>query len=250
MNRLAVLLAASWVGTGCVVHDTCDVHTVWVGWSSFVRATQTGYETSTACFSDFTQMQVYLDEDLANPSTANCTDNVAGFAGVLTGVHTIRVDGLSNGSSGVPSGVPLVRDVVSVDISDVCADQVVDTQPGESVVNLSYAVPGGVCVPGSVMWFKVEDGYTGETIAEQDETSPNPSDPNFACSTQTPVVSFILPGQSTFTLERLEEAVPGAGTPVQSGYCTATDFDTTTGVDTRVPAAGALPLADGVVCPL
>lgn len=236
MNRLSIILAAGLLGTGCVSGgDTCDAHRVWISWNSFVVATDDGYATTSSC-GGISQIDVYVDGD-TTPISAYCADDAVAV-NLLTGGHSVRVDALDG------DGYPILRDELGFRISDSCADQVVDTQPGEGWVTINYDFGGGACVDGgSYMWFNVFDEIAGVSIAGVNGSSPNKA--QYACNVSAQP-GFISPGfalpAGDYTLDWIQEMYYADGAYHVSGaHCAPTAFSVNSGVDTSVPT---LHLAD------
>jgi hypothetical protein len=224
MNRRFVLLAASMLATGCVSSDSCDLHTVFVAWPSFVRATSTGYLTTSSC-QDVARVDVFVD-DATTPISANCTDDVV-VVSLLTGGHRATVEAIGT------DGFPLLRDAVSFTITDSCVDQQVNTQPGEGVVTVNYDFGGPACVAGSVIWFNVHDDVANVDIAGVNGASGNPA--RYACNASH-LPAFALPAGS-YTLDYMEEAFFTSGAyEVSAAYCRPTTFSVDSGIDTSTPS--------------
>lgn len=225
MNRIYVLVAAAALASGCISSgDTCDAHTVWIGWPSFVRATGTGYITTSSC-QDIAGIDVFVD-DATTAVQADCADDEVPVS-LLTGGHRVTVEAVD------ADGFPLLRDAVSFSISDTCADQVVDTQPGEGVVTLNYDLGGEACVAGSVIWFNVHDDVANVDIAGVNGASSSPA--RYACNASF-VPPFTLPA-GDYTLDWMEEAFFSSGAyHVSAAYCTPTTFSVNSGIDTSTPS--------------
>ncbi len=222
-RSLIALVAVSMLGTGCIVHDTCDSHTVWIEWTGFTRAVSGGYQTTVGtCFSDFAEMHVFVDSDTSG-FTAPCSDGSIPFT-LPTGSHRAIVEAVDT------AGTPLARDEVSFYVSDSCSDQTVNTYPGESVVTLDYTVPAGTC-SGSFLWFKVDDALAGP-IAEVDEKSSLSDQERYHCGDP---IQIILPA-GDLSLDRIEQVTfPTADTfSVESRICGGPSFHATSGVDELV----------------
>jgi hypothetical protein len=231
MKQTFVFLAAGLLGTGCVVSDHCHTHTVWVGWSSFVRATPSGYGTTASC-AGISRIDVYVD-GAQSPASAYCSDNEVAVD-LQSGAHTATVEAIGT------DNYPLLRDQVSFTVFDSCANQSVDTQPSEGVVTLNYDFGGSDCVQGgSYIWFNVYDEIAGLDIAGVNGNSPNPA--VYACNASF-VPPFALPA-GDYTLDWMEEVYyAGGGTyNVSAAHCTPTYFTVTSGVNESVPS---VPLSD------
>lgn len=234
MKRLLVLAALSTIGTGCVVHDTCDARTVSIGWPSFKLAN--GTVTSSCATAQVSQVKVFIDN--APVGTLACTDGGVNVTGVLNdGDHVFDVEALD-----VNTGNIALRDSFTVGNSN-CNAQVVDTQPSEGTFVLDYSFSPDVCTSAtdSFIWFSIHDDISGDTIAVNSGNTPRAYTCGNGSTTPVPI-SFPL-ASGSYTLQRTEEVVyPG---PVQAaGNCNATGFDMSGGTQTRVQ----VPLTDNVAC--
>jgi hypothetical protein len=228
MNRLFVLLAAGLLGSGCIVSsDVCDASTVWISWPSFVRATSTGYTTTTAC-SGIDGVDVYVDGG-STPYSAACLDDAVGLW-LDSGSHWATVEALDG------NGFPILRDEISFTVSDSCGDQIVDTQPGEGVVTVNYDFDGAACTAGgSYMWFNVHDDVANVDIAGVDHLSDDPA--KYACNVGGGGVGylsppFVLPA-GAYTLDWMEEVYYSSGAyHVAANHCSPSTFSVDSGIDT------------------
>lgn len=226
MRRLALLLAAaSFAGTGCVVSDTCDGGTLTVEWPSFLLAN--GDVTSSCTAAGVSYVDVYLD---GKPVQArfSCADGGAVIAGVQSTSQLVTVEALD------ASGAIVLRDEQQVG-TDRCGDRLARFQPAEGALTLDYHfTPSDVCTAGaSYIWFSVYDEIVGDVAARADESANTTL---YSCSTAAsyplPVpITFRLPAGS-YTLERIEEAVPSGGVYVVNGsYCSPIRFPVAGGAE-------------------
>lgn len=225
MNRLWALSAAGMLATGCVSSaDTCDAHNVWIGWPSFVRASGSGYVTTSSC-SGISQMDVYVDGS-TTPISAYCSDDSVPVT-LLTGSHYATVEALDG------DGFPILRDEFDFPVSKSCADQLVDAQPGEGLVQVNYDFNGAQCTEGgSYIWFNIHDDIAGIDIAGADGSRNSAA---YVCNASYLSPAFPLPA-GNYTLKWMEEVYyQGGAYHVSGGYCSPTAFAVNSGHDTSTP---------------
>jgi hypothetical protein len=233
MNRLLVLLVASLLGTGCVVHDTCDAKTVALGWPSFRLADNS--VVATCRDAGVSQVDVLMDDQPV--TTVNCSEGGVNVTGVLNdGDHLFTVEGVDS------SGAIVLRDEVSIAPSN-CTNQAVNTQPSEGAFTLDFSFTPNICqsATNSYIWFTIKDNISGQIIAVDGSLDPQA----YLCGNSSAVplpISFPL-ASGPYTLQRTAEVLyPG---PTQeAGNCTATNFAMTGGTETVLD----VPLTDGVRC--
>jgi hypothetical protein len=216
MRRLALLLAASVLGTGCIVtHDgsnTCAPRTVSIGWPTFLLAN--GAETPSCSAAGVRFVDVFMDD--APVGEFDCTQGGVSVVDVPTGSHRFTVEGLDGQAAN--GGIILLRDELVVS-SGVCGEQIVTSRPAEGTLDVSYSfASANVCNPGSFMWFSVFDEIAGKVGAVADETANTTS---FACGGP---ITFVLPA-GAYTLDRIEEVTPSPGGLVPTANnCSRTSF--------------------------
>lgn len=241
MKRLLVLAALSTVGTGCVVHDTCDARTVSIGWPSFKLAS--GDTVTTCGDAGVNLVDVFMDGAQVGGQGYHfpCSDRGVNVTGVLNdGNHVFDVEALDGGNIAL-------RDSFTVGNSN-CNDQVVDTQPSESTFTLNYSFsPDNICVSGtdSFIWFRIRDEIANQTIAVDSANDPRRYTCGNGTGGTTPVpISFPL-AWGLYTLLGTEEVVYPVPTPAAAGNCNATPFTIQGGKPGVQVNVG---LTDGVSC--
>jgi hypothetical protein len=236
MNRLIVLLVVSMLGTGCVVHDTCDAKTVSLGWSSF--RLDNNAVVSTCSQAGVSQVDVFMDD--VPVVSVNCTDGGVNVTGVLNdSSHLFTIEGID-----AVSGAISLRDEVSVPPSN-CTNPLVDTQPsqGAFVLDFSFISGPNFCssATNSFIWFTIKDNISGDLIAVDRNTSPT----LYTCGNGSTVpvpIPFPL-ASGPYTLQRTEEVIIPGNTQL-AGNCNATGFTMAGGTQTSL----GVPLTDGIVC--
>lgn len=223
MNRLFVLLAASTLGTGCVVSDTCDFRTVSIGWPSFALAN--GSITTSCATAGIDTVDVFMDSDFVG--NLDCTAGGVNVVDVPAGSHTFTVEALDGSTIAL-------RDEFGIGGSG-CGTVLRDTQPGEGTFELAYSfTPVNECTPGgSYIWFSLRDDVLGEVVVAVDETSANPG--LYLCGDD---IRFALPN-GPYTLLRTEEATFNGTYHAAAVNCSAKAFDIFSGTDSIVSAAMA-----------
>jgi hypothetical protein len=208
MRRLALLLAASVLGTGCVASSTPPcTHTVSIGWPSFLLANGAVEQSCTAA--GVTSVEVLMDG--VSVKRVPCSDGGMSVVDVPGGSQQFTVEGLDS------NGVVVLRDQLTVNGS-VCGEQIVDSQPAEGLFTLDYHfTPNDVCTAGgSYIWFSVYDQFAKAVVAVADETAHATA---YVCGDTTNIPSFVLPA-GDYTLQRVEEVVP---TTARTYLATATN---------------------------
>jgi hypothetical protein len=223
MKRLFVLLAASTMGTGCVVSDTCDFRTVSIGWPSFELAN--GSITTSCLTAGVNTVDVYMDGDLVG--NLACGAGGVNVVDVPAGHHTFTVEGLDGSTIAL-------RDEFGTS-GNGCGTLVVDTQPAEGTFELAYSfTPSNVCTTGgSYIWFAVRDDVLGSVTAGVDETSADPS--FYLCGD---AIRFALP-KGPYTLLRTEEVTYNGAYHAAAVNCSPNPFDIFAGTDSVVSSAMA-----------
>jgi hypothetical protein len=241
MRRLALLLAASVLGTGCIVsHDNTCTSTVSIGWPTFLLAN--GAQTPSCTAAGVSFVDVFMDD--LPVGEFDCAQGGVSVLDVPSGTHRFTVEGLD--APAASGGVILLRDERIV-TSSACGEQIVTSTPAEGTLVIDYSfASSNVCNPGSLMWFSVFDEIAGKVAAVADETANTTS---FRCGIDA--ISFVLPA-GAYTLDRIEEVTP---TPPPNGplvptanNCSPTTFTVEPVTVTSVPVV----LADSIsntLCP-
>lgn len=198
MKRLALLLATTFLGTGCIVRDDdCDGGgTLTVEWPQFRLAD--GSSTARCDVAGVTYIDVYLNGQPV-PTSFNCVDGGAVITQVESGSYLLTVEGVD------ANGRILLRDEVQV-ATDRCGDRLIQVFPSEGYLELSYSFAnGGTCItPGpSYLWFSVFDAAAGAPTVQIDEGSPLGDQLLYACGDQRGIV-FALPS-GAYDLDWIEE---------------------------------------------
>ncbi len=212
MKRLALVLAAAVLGTGCFVDDhtttTCP-RTLTLGWD-FRTA-----DGAIAGCSSASATVPYVDV-FANDQPVGSFDCFAygGTVSVPGGSSLITVEGV-DGSNRI-----VYRDEFTIDAS-ACGDQAVAARPAEGRVNLDYTAQSAPpCANGACyLWFSVRDDITGLVAATVDAatvptTFPYPGD-----------VVFRLPA-GPYTVQWMDIVSGGLS---ELGSCTSPTFTVSPG---------------------
>ncbi len=197
MRRLALLLATTFLGTGCIVHDDdCNGGgTLTVEWPQFRLAD--GSSTARCDVAGVAYVDVYMNSQLVQ--SFGCADGGAVITQVESGSYLLTVEGVD------ASGRILLRDEVEV-AADRCGDRLIQVSPSEGTLELAYAFSnGGTCItPGpSYLWFSVFDAAVGAPTVQIDESSPLGDQVLYACGDQRGIV-FALPS-GAYDLDWMEE---------------------------------------------
>lgn len=198
MRRLALLLAASILGTGCIVDDDdgCGFGSFTVEWPDFQLAD--GSLTPSCAVAGVTAIDIYLN-GAAVDTRFSCLDGGAVITGVQSGSYLLTVEGVD------ASGRILLRDELQIG-ADRCADRLAQVRPSEGFVELNYSFPSnGTCIsPGpSYLWFSIFDQVANATTVQIDEASPFGDQTLYQCGDQRGIV-FALP-TGTYDLDWIEE---------------------------------------------
>lgn len=230
MKRLALVLAAALLGTGCI-DNTCDrfVTFDWTGGFRDANGALVGCSSASGAVS---VVDVWVNGQLAG--SFFCLDG-SGSVAMPAGTSTVDVEGVEdpNGSNTI-----IFRDTLAVNAG--CGNQVALVEPAEGRVAIAYSLPGGLCVtPPSFIWVRVQDDVANQLAVD------SAADPTlFPCGQ---AVSFRLAAGS-YTLLDAEERIPvggGAYSPVSTD-CTDRPFTVAAAATTTVSPV----LADSTVaCP-
>lgn len=136
MNRIAFLLAAVGLGSGCVVTSapTCDPGDLLVNWTFVDVAGTGGLACNDAGLSAIIDsVDVYVDDNLEG-SIIPCADYGFLVPTLAAGWHTVRIEGFAGSTI-------IARAFFSL---EVCGNTVVDAQAGEGEIEfLPAACSGG-----------------------------------------------------------------------------------------------------------
>jgi hypothetical protein len=197
MKPLAVVLAASLLGIGCIVSDDCNTRTVSIGWPTFLLAD--GTQTASCGAAGVSSVDVFMD----GQSVGNfaCTEGGVSVTSVPDGTHVFTVEGLD------ASSFIILRDEIT--LGATCGEQVVSVRPAEGTLRFAYGFEGdGPCFAGgSFIWFNLTDETANAVTVAVDQNSANPE--TYVCGD---VISFVVPA-GTYAVA-MEEVVRGA-TPGQ-----------------------------------
>jgi hypothetical protein len=165
MNRLALVLAAATLGTGCVVvdHDDCDASTITLSWSG--AGFQRFDGTATGCVgAGVTDVDVFMND--AFVATFACADGGAVITRVPSGTHALTVEGID-----AARGVVAYRDEFTVQ-TDGCGNRSAGVTMAEGSVNLDYQALAGCTSSPCFLWFSIHDDVANATAAAIDQNSP------------------------------------------------------------------------------
>jgi hypothetical protein len=238
MRRLALLLATSLLGTGCYVSDhsnpPCLASSITVRWPSFLLAD--GGVTPSCATAGVSFVDVFMNDQPVQQGGFACSAGGMTITDVQPGSYRITVEGVASDGASI-----LLRDELDVSPA-ACGDIVVDAQPAEGSFRIAYSfTPTNVCTSGgSFIWFSVYDQIARAVTAVADETANATS---YVCGD---TIAFAMPA-GAYTLQRVEEAVPSAGTFLASAKnCNPTTFS----VDRAAQSVVNVALADSTsFCP-
>ncbi len=239
MRRLALLLATSVLGTGCIVHDDsssnppCFASTITVRWPSFQLAS--GGVTPSCATAGVSYVDVYMNDQPVKQEGFACGAGGVTITNVPAGSARITVEGVAADGTTI-----LLRDELTVSPA-ACGDVLVDAQPAEGTLQLAYSFTPNVCTDGgSYIWFSVYDQIARVVSAVADETANTTS---YLCGDP---IRFVVPA-GAYTLQRIEEAVPSGGSYLASARnCNPTTFS----VDRAAESIVTVALADAsAFCP-
>lgn len=207
MKRIALLLAAVGLGSGCVV-DTCDNQTLTVDWA-FVAADGTYYADCSAAGVDY--VDVWVD-NLAY--RADCFDGGVTLFDVPSGVHDVVVEGIYGGT--INSGGLIVnRDWrTNMGIAS-CGDTYFPADPGEGDLVIDYSFSPAGCGASTYMWYSLIDETLNATAHDTVTGAATlvSSGTSLPCTTST--IAFTLPyGQ--YTLDWISEVTSDGTVQAQS----------------------------------
>jgi hypothetical protein len=240
MNRLALILAAAFAGTGCIVTaeptppPPCTP-SAFVDWSyqggssgGFVDATNTLRTTCAAA--GVSTVEVYVG---GTQVAALACSSAPALVPLAPGANDVIVEGLDAPSSS--GGTILYRDRLAIDATTCGSQGSLVAQPAEGFVTVSYQLPSNQCVsPGpSFIWVRVRDDIAG-VIAADSASAPETTN---TCGVNFPLQFRLAAGSytllSTEEVVRTNPAVFGNYTPVGRN-CTPGAFPVSAGTTTNV----------------
>jgi hypothetical protein len=228
MKRLAPVLAAAVLGTGCIMVDDndCSSSSVTLEWD-FQRFDGSA---PTGCLgAGVDAVDVWVDGQFVD--TYACNDGGATVFGIGSGTHDVTVEGVD-----LAAGRIAYRDQRTFSASG-CGNQLVRVRPAEGTVNLNYSDVGCTST-ACYLWFNVHDDVADTIAAVIGDTSP------FAVKTlyayPDDVVLRLPVGLYTLDwMEQVTSAFLG-----QAITCSASSFDVASATLTTVPvtlSAACLP---------
>jgi hypothetical protein len=217
MKRLALVLAAALMGTGCIVMDDhldACTGTVSLDWD-FQRwdgSVPTGTVGQVCIAAGVAYVDVFMDGALVD--RFNCSDGGVVVTGVSSGQYVFTVEGLD------ATAAILYRDEVGVDARR-CVDPLVHARPSQGTVVVDYSLPGNACYGGpTYMSLQVWDDAAGQVAFFEPPTSGD------ACTTvAASKPEYVLPA-GAFTLDWIHEMldVGGGAYTVKRRDCTNRGF--------------------------
>lgn len=222
MTRLALILSAAVLGTGCIVVDddrTC-ARSVTVDWS-FQLAD--GSVTASCSTAGVAFIDVY-----ANGFRVGSFDcfGPPGTVALAQGTNALVVEGVDAG------GAIRYRELSTIDAS-TCGNQgTILTRPAQGLLVVDYSFfPVNACfaTQPTFMWLAVQDDLAGQpAFADTGTTSFQ------LCSTTAAAPRYALP-VGPFTLVGIEEVLPtGGGVTTVGSDCTDRPFEITATLETTV----------------
>jgi hypothetical protein len=207
MKRIAILLAAVGMGSGCVVSSTpCDSRTLTVDWL-FVDVV--GNANLLCSDVGVNNVDVYVDGTrvaMAEP----CTNYGISRSGFSAGPHDIVVEGF-NGSTLVN------RDLYTVNAAD-CGDTTFHASPGEGQIDIS---PSSCHSPQpTYLLYRLADVTHGTPGVVISSVVPTSLTYPYTCGGG---ISFPVP-YGLYDLEQIEE-INGTDTVTYASKCSATAAD-------------------------
>lgn len=212
MKRIAILLAAVGLGSGCVV-DTCPTGTLSVDWS-FVDATGRsnllcGDSGLSAAIND---VDIYLD-GVPVATFVPCTAYGASIADVRDGSHQVMVEGFDVG------GNIIVRDWFTVSVQG-CGNALTTAMPGEGIIKF---VPSSCNGGPTYLTYSLNDVTRSPYVISAITPSSGTAITTFTCASG---VSFPVP-YGNYDLTKMEE-VDSTGALVYASKCSTTPRDVLT----------------------
>lgn len=198
MNRIALLLAAVGLGSGCVVSTPCDAGSLTVDWS-FIDAY--GATTSSCSTAGVLISDIHVWVDGVQSVAAVCSGPAVTISGIPAGGHTVIVEGLSGST---------IINRAQVSASVACGGNTpVAAQLGEGYLDIkptNCRYSSGTYLP-----FSITDVSTSATRVI---SQPPGSTLSFTCSGG---ISARLP-YGAYDLTGLEET-GSSGSPIYSTLC-------------------------------
>ncbi len=156
MKRLALAIAATVLGSGCIVtSDHCD-RTITTDWA-FTYWSDAGagaWVMNAGCASaGVSTVDVWMNGQFVD--NLPCLSGGITITGVPRGTHTIDVEGLAS------NGAILYRDSFSVS-ADSCGDHSVPASPAEGFMNVDYTAAGGCTSSPCFLWLSVHDDIANQ----------------------------------------------------------------------------------------
>jgi hypothetical protein len=221
MKRIAFVLAAAFLGTGCVfVDDHCDP-TVTIEWTTFENAE--GFVTPSCATAGVEAIDVWVNG--ARVGVFDCF-GPSGTVPLSDGGNELRVEGID------ALGRIAYRDWFSFDAPACGHNGTLQTNPAEGFVDVDYAFsPVNACsAPPSFIWLQVRDDVAGQIAFVENGVGAAQQ-----CSLTAAAPRYRLPF-GAFTLVGIEEVVPigGGAFGVTAANCTPHPFDIGAGATTTV----------------
>lgn len=223
MKRLALLLAAVGLGSGCVVetNTTCD-RSLTVSWA-FVDATG---RSNLAC-GDAGLSQAIYDVDLyvdGVPVAAfvPCTDYAASILGLSSGSHDVMVEGFDFASN------VITRDAFTAFVAS-CGDTPVAAAPGEGIIEF---LPNTCSLLSHPLTYELEDVTRSPNYVISAIYPTSASLGTYTCSSG---IAFAVP-YGYYNLNGIEET-SSSGLTVFNSKCSVTAADVLTWGVTSFPIA-------------
>jgi len=211
MKRLALALAAAFLGSGCTVTPDRCTGTVSLQWDFQLAdgTVPTGTVNAVCMAAGVAYVDVFMDGQPVD--SFFCTDGGATIVDVASGLYFMTVEGVDAG------GVIRYREEFDLDARS-CADPLIATRPAAGSVDLNYSLPGNVCgATPSYLWFALRDAATGHLHPESVDAANDPH--RYTCPGN---VIVPLPA-GRYTLEWMEER--DASNVVLGVDCTDRVFD-------------------------
>jgi hypothetical protein len=214
MKRIALLLAAVGLGSGCVV-NTCDTGTLTVDWRFQDATGRTNLLCNDPGLSQFVNdVDIYID-GVAVATFVPCTDYGATIGNLSSGGHNVVVEGYDSG------GFIVARDMFGVSVA-ACGDSFFAATPGEAIIDVQ---PTNCSLGADNLTYELVDvtrtPYVISSIVPTDTVTKIQS---FTCGGG---IHFPVPWGS-YDLTKIEE-VNGDASTVYASKCTTTAADVPVG---------------------
>jgi hypothetical protein len=146
MKRLAILLAAVGLGSGCVI-DNCETPTLSIDWA-FVDAA--GYTNLSCAAVGAEWVDVYVDGQLLD--SVDCALYSATWSDPPSGTREIVVEGVDG------LGRIVARDWVNAKAIDSCGSTWFGANPGQAELKVDYLADlGACCANPTYLWYSLTD---------------------------------------------------------------------------------------------